>query len=75
MLRCEGFDSILAQGQQEPDPKKDTTIKIESQAVAVPQAPPVLQPTSATSSLCQSQYLVYKKARQRLRYVLTFEWC
>lgn len=74
LLRCAGFDSILAKGRQEPDPQKDTTIKIEGQAVVVPQAPPIVQPILATSSFHQSEYLVYKEAQQRLRYVLTFEW-
>jgi len=32
-----GFDSILAQGNQEPDPKEDTEIKIDGKSVLVPQ--------------------------------------
>ena len=32
-----GFDSVLAKGTQEPDPSKDTSIKIDGNPVAVPQ--------------------------------------
>jgi poly [ADP-ribose] polymerase len=34
------FDSIIAKGHTEPDPKKDITLKIDGRDVAVPQARP-----------------------------------
>eukprot|EP00892_Ulva_mutabilis_P000375 jgi/Ulvmu1/10338/UM061_0021.1 len=69
-----GYHSVLAKGQQEPDPKKDTKIKIEGVDVAVPQGKPVPQPGCEQSLFSQSEYLVYQESQQRLRYVLTFTW-
>ena len=69
-----GFDSILAKGQLEPNPKQDALLTLGGQPVAVPQGPPVKQQDSAHSHFTQSEYLVYQEAQQCLRYVLTFQW-
>jgi len=66
-----GFDSILAKGNTEPDPSKDTTLMIDGHEVTVPQGKPI--PTGAGSNFAQSEYLVYKESQCRIRYVLRCE--
>jgi len=68
-----GYDSVLAKGRQEPDPSKDTSIKIESNDVIVPQGKPI-QDSSLNSSFHQSEYLVYKESQCRIRYLLKFRF-
>lgn len=64
---------MWARGQCEPDPKKDTTLKLGGKAVAVPQGNPVpadLTRTNAVngySSFSQSEYLVYNESQVRVR--------
>ena len=58
-----GFDSIVARGQKEPDPKDDITCKFDGNDVIVPQGKPIPQKQYAKSSFDQSEYLVYKRAR------------
>jgi poly [ADP-ribose] polymerase len=45
-----GFDSIIAKGSGEPDPAKDTTLKIDGHDVTVPQGKRINMPQYAGSS-------------------------
>ncbi|KAJ3046886.1 Poly [ADP-ribose] polymerase 3 [Rhizophlyctis rosea] len=65
-----GFDSVVAKGHTEPDPKKNTTIKLDGNDVVVPQGKAVDQKAWKDSSFWHSEYLVYKESQVRLRYVL-----
>jgi poly [ADP-ribose] polymerase 2/3/4 len=73
-LKCapNGYDSIVAKGQQEPDEKYDTTIDGEWGKIIVPQAKP--KKTNNKSSFHQSEYLVYKESQVRMKYLIVFEW-
>lgn len=63
-----GFDSIVARGQNEPDPKHDIVFKFEGKQVTIPQGKPIAQKQYAKSSFDQSEYLVYSESQARLRY-------
>lgn len=65
-----GFDSIVARGQKEPDPKSDMVWKYDGNDVVVPVGKPIAQKQYARSSFDQSEYLVYKESQIRLRYAL-----
>ncbi|XP_066950265.1 protein mono-ADP-ribosyltransferase PARP3-like [Macrobrachium rosenbergii] len=69
-----GYDSIVARGQSEPDPKKDTVIELEGKNVTVPIGKPVPQKQWKNSGFSQSEYLVYKESQARLRYLLKFSF-
>jgi len=69
-----GYDSIIAKGHTEPDPKKDTIIKIEGKDVVVPQGNPVTVKKFSGSSFSQSEYLIYKESQNRIRYLLRLEF-
>ena len=65
-----GFDSIVARGQKEPDPKDDVTFKFEGKDVIIPQGKPIPQKQYAKSSFDQTEYLVYEESQIRLRYAI-----
>jgi poly [ADP-ribose] polymerase 2/3/4 len=65
-----GFDSIVARGQNEPDPKHDITFKYDGKSVVVPQGKPISMKPYAKSSFDQSEYLVYQESQIRIRYAL-----
>ncbi len=65
-----GYDSIVAQGQTDPDPKKNTQIEIDGHQVTVPQGKPIERPEYKSSYFTQSEYLVYQESQVRLRYLL-----
>ncbi|XP_017271173.1 protein mono-ADP-ribosyltransferase PARP3 [Kryptolebias marmoratus] len=65
-----GYDSVVARGQVEPDPSKDTAITLEGKNVAVPQGKAIKQPQYSDSSFSNSEYLIYKESQCRLRYLL-----
>jgi poly [ADP-ribose] polymerase len=65
-----GFHSIVARGQNEPDPAKDITYTFDGKVVTVPQGKPVAVKAYAKSSFDQSEYLVYQESQIRLRYAL-----
>lgn len=65
-----GFDSIVARGQKEPDPKDDITFKYDGKDVIVPQGKPIAQKQYAKSSFDQTEYLVYEESQIRLRYAI-----
>lgn len=71
-------DSCLAVGRTEPDPKADTTIKLDGVEVVVPQGKvvpnPALKGAGGTTSYSQSEYLVYKESQVTIRYVLKMEF-
>ncbi|XP_033757810.1 protein mono-ADP-ribosyltransferase PARP3-like [Pecten maximus] len=69
-----GYDSIIAMGRTEPDPKKDTTLTLDGKKVVVPQGAPINQSKWNTSNFSQSEYLVYKESQNRLRYLLMVEF-
>jgi poly [ADP-ribose] polymerase len=63
-----GFDSIVARGQKEPDPKDDITFEFDGKDVVIPQGKPIPQKQYARSSFDQSEYLLYKESQVRIRY-------
>jgi poly [ADP-ribose] polymerase 2/3/4 len=65
-----GFDSIVARGQKEPDPKDDITFKFEGKDVIIPQGKPIAMKQYARSSFDQSEYLLYSESQVRIRYCL-----
>ncbi|RVE73390.1 hypothetical protein OJAV_G00049050 [Oryzias javanicus] len=65
-----GFDSVVARGQVEPDPSKDTVITLGGKEVAVPQGKPKDQKQFSDSSFYNSEYLIYKESQCRLRFLL-----
>eukprot|EP01095_Lingulamoeba_sp_RSL-Kostka_P012534 TRINITY_DN4989_c1_g2_i2.p1 TRINITY_DN4989_c1_g2~~TRINITY_DN4989_c1_g2_i2.p1 ORF type:complete len:638 (+),score=261.82 TRINITY_DN4989_c1_g2_i2:47-1960(+) len=71
-----GFDSIVALGRTEPDPKNDTTIEIDGNEITVPQGPVINMNMNGrnNSSFYQSEYLIYKESQCRIRYLLKFKW-
>uniref|UniRef100_UPI0035902B8E protein mono-ADP-ribosyltransferase PARP3 isoform X1 n=2 Tax=Myxine glutinosa TaxID=7769 RepID=UPI0035902B8E len=69
-----GFDSIVARGRTEPDPKQDTVLKLDEKKVMVPQGKPVVVSKFKKSSFCQSEYLIYKESQCMIRYLLLFQF-
>lgn len=65
-----GYDSIVAKGSQEPDPKKDTSLTIDGNEVTVPQGAPIPVAKFSDSNFSQSEYLIYKESQNRIRYLL-----
>ncbi|KAJ3603228.1 hypothetical protein NHX12_030970 [Muraenolepis orangiensis] len=65
-----GFHSVVARGQVEPDPTKDTFITLDGKKVAVPQGKPIHQSQYADSSFSNSEYLIYKESQCCIRYLL-----
>lgn len=63
----QGFDSVIAQGRQEPNARMDTTLDLDGHDVTVAQAGPV--PTRVSSHFDQSEYLVYREAQCCIRFV------
>jgi poly [ADP-ribose] polymerase len=65
-----GFDSIVAKGWTEPDPSKDTVLKLDGHDVVVPQGKPIKTEYAANSSFSQSEYLIYNENQNQIRYLL-----
>lgn len=65
-----GYDSVVARGSTEPDPKKDYELTLDGRKITVPQGPPKKMPEFEGSHFSQSEYLVYKESQARLRYLL-----
>ncbi|RXG56805.1 Poly [ADP-ribose] polymerase 3 [Armadillidium vulgare] len=68
----DGYDSIVARGQSEPDPKKDRKWTIEDHEVIIPVGKPIPQKKFKESQFTQSEYLVYKESQARIRYIIKF---
>ncbi|KAL7635608.1 UNVERIFIED_CONTAM: hypothetical protein RMT77_014677 [Armadillidium vulgare] len=68
----DGYDSIVARGQNEPDPKKDKKWTIEDHEVIIPVGKPIPQKKFKGSQFSQSEYLVYKESQARIRYIIKF---
>ncbi|XP_065065957.1 protein mono-ADP-ribosyltransferase PARP3-like [Rhopilema esculentum] len=69
-----GYDSIVARGRTEPDPKHDVKVNFDGKEVIVPQGKPINQKEFAGSHFSQSEYLVYKESQVRMRYLLEFQF-
>lgn len=69
-----GFDSVVARGQQEPDPSKDITITMDGKTVTVPHGAAKKQPKYKDSYFDQSEYLIYKESQCRIRYLLKLKF-
>ncbi|XP_042883678.1 protein mono-ADP-ribosyltransferase PARP3-like isoform X2 [Penaeus japonicus] len=69
-----GYDSVVARGSCEPDPKKNKKLVFDDKDVIVPVGKPVPQKEWAKSGFCQSEYLVYKESQARIRYILKFSF-
>lgn len=75
-LKGTKYNSCLAVGQTEPNPKDDKTVNFDGRPVTVPQGKVVANPELAggTSSFSQSEYLVYDAAQVRIRYVIKMKF-
>lgn len=69
-----GYDCVIAQGNTEPDPKKNTTLTIDGKKVVVPQGKAISNPGWSHSHFSQSEYLIYKESQNRIRYLLLMEF-
>ncbi|XP_055069456.1 protein mono-ADP-ribosyltransferase PARP3 [Misgurnus anguillicaudatus] len=69
-----GYDSVVARGQQEPDPSKDVFIEFDGKKVAVPQGQAIKQPQYEGSYFYNSEYLIYKENQCRIRYLLELQF-
>ncbi|UJR38079.1 hypothetical protein I4U23_030760 [Adineta vaga] len=67
------FDSVIARGQTEPDPKDDTSLTIDGKSITVPAGKPIKTEYSS-SSFSQSEYLVYEENQCRIRYLLKMQF-
>ena len=67
------FFNIILLGHTEPDPSKDTTLKIDGKIVTVPQGK-VIQTSFKNSYFSQSEYLIYKESQNRIRYLLKMKF-
>jgi len=67
-----GFDSIIAVGNQEPNPIQEIVVKMDGHDVIVPQGAPI--PTHTMSSFMNSEYLVYRESQVRMRYLLKLQF-
>lgn len=65
-----GFDSVVARGHTEPDPKKEVVRKYDGKSVIIPNGKPIKMPQYSKSSFTQTEYLVYKESQIRLRYAV-----
>lgn len=69
-----GYDSVVARGMTEPDPKKDTELTLDGRKIIVPQGPPIQMPKFKDTHFSQSEYLVYKESQARMRYLLLLQF-
>ncbi|XP_060587154.1 protein mono-ADP-ribosyltransferase PARP3-like [Ruditapes philippinarum] len=69
-----GYDCVIAQGNNEPDPKQHTTLTLDGKKVVVPQGKPIPNPGWSHSHFDQSEYLIYKESQNRIRYLLLCEF-
>jgi len=69
-----GYDSIVALGRTEPDPKQDTTMEFNEKTVVVPQGKPISHDRGNGSFFSQTEYLVYKENQVRIRYLLKMQF-
>ncbi|XP_018419898.1 PREDICTED: poly [ADP-ribose] polymerase 3 isoform X2 [Nanorana parkeri] len=69
-----GYDSVVARGITEPDPKMDHKLMLDGRKIIVPQGPPKPTPKFKDSHFSQSEYLVYKESQARMRYLLLLQF-
>lgn len=71
-LRCapKGYDSVLAQGRTEPDPKDDVNFG----EVVVPCGKQKVRKEFSKSMFTQSEYLVYKESQVYMKYLCLIDF-
>jgi len=69
-----GFDSVVARGRTEPNPKDDIEREFDGNKVKIPQGKPITMDEYNNSSFQQSEYLVYKESQARIRYLLKIQF-
>jgi poly [ADP-ribose] polymerase len=69
-----GYDCVVAQGRQEPNPKDDIYVDGEFGKIRIAQGKPQDRNEYAKSSFWQSEYLVYDEAQNYMRYLIKFKW-
>uniref|UniRef100_A0A6P8P0U4 Poly [ADP-ribose] polymerase n=1 Tax=Geotrypetes seraphini TaxID=260995 RepID=A0A6P8P0U4_GEOSA len=69
-----GYDSVVARGWTEPDPKKNKEITLDGKKVVVSQGKPIQMLKYKDSSFSQSEYLVYKESQCHIRYLLQLQF-
>ncbi|KAH9254834.1 hypothetical protein BASA81_007084 [Batrachochytrium salamandrivorans] len=75
-LKCApyGFNCIVAQGRQDPDPSLDVSVDICGRKVIIPQGEPISRSNYSNSSFYNSEFLLYNESQHKIRYVLAFDW-
>lgn len=66
-----GFDSVVARGTVEPDPKDDVVMDLDGLDVTVPQGKEIK--TRRKSAFVNNEFLVYNEKQHRIRFVLRFK--
>lgn len=69
-----GYDCVIAQGQQEPEASGDETLTIDGKQVVVPTGKPVRRAKWSASRFYQTEYLIYKESQNRIRFLLQCEF-
>lgn len=66
----DGYDSVIACGQTEPDPADDKELILDEKKVLVSQGKPIPIPKYQDSHFSQSEYLIYQESQCRIRYLV-----
>ncbi|XP_029455379.1 protein mono-ADP-ribosyltransferase PARP3 isoform X2 [Rhinatrema bivittatum] len=69
-----GYDSVVARGLTEPDPKKDKDMVLDGKTVVISQGKPTSMPKYKGSNFSQSEYLVYKESQCRIRFLIQLQF-
>lgn len=69
-----GFDSVVAQGRTEPNPKGDKSLVFDGKEVVVPAGKPTDRTEYKDSNFSQTEYLVYQESQVRMRYILKMKF-
>lgn len=69
-----GYDCVIAQGQQEPEPSGDQSLTIDGREIVVPTGKPVKRSKWSASTFYQTEYLIYKESQNRIRFLLQCEF-
>ncbi|XP_044307387.1 protein mono-ADP-ribosyltransferase PARP3 [Varanus komodoensis] len=66
----DGYDSVLACGRTEPDPKYDKELILDGKKVLISQGKPIPMAKYKNSCFWQSEYLIYQESQCRIRYLV-----
>ncbi|XP_071552912.1 protein mono-ADP-ribosyltransferase PARP3-like [Panulirus ornatus] len=70
----DGYDSIVAKGRKESDPKRYMKMNFEGKEVVVPLGKPLNQKRWSHSVFEYNEYIIYKESQARIRYMVKFSF-